>query len=577
MTPGTVNLRLALHVGKAERGKEGYSGPVVNRTAFLLGAACGRQILLSAAAAELAKNTLPRGATLRSLGSHRLKDLGPPQSIFQLTHPDFVSDFSPLRSLDNLPNNLSSQPTSLIGREKDLADVLDILAGEDTRILTLTGTGGTGKTRLAQQAAAELIDSFEHGVFFVDLAAVREPAQVVPAIAGTLDVRETMGEARPLFEILKDYLKNRQMLLLLDNFEHLLPAAELVAELLVSCPRLEFLVISREPIHLQGEQEITVSPLSLPPPGRSAERLRRYDSVRLFIERAVSVRLDFALTDENALTISEICVRLDGLPLAIELAASRLKVLSLQELLKRLASRLKILKGGPRDLPARQQTLRSTIDWSYNLLDENEKKLFARLSVFIAHCSLEAAERVCSDAEGESEPDVLDGLASLVDKSLLRRYEVDGETRFWMLETIREYCQMRLKESIEWETVRQRHASYFLELAEQASPRLHGPDQMAWLLRLERENNNLMQALAWFLDNEMAGEGPQSRRWSKGHNSCTLESHPCLGMDGFYPGRLVSGSGSLSKEPGVVSEAGRQGGRRNCAGGSGGRGALVGR
>ena len=509
ISPGAIGLRIALHAGEAAFGKEGYFGTVVDHTALLLSAAHGGQILLSTAAAELVKDALPEEASLCSLGYHRLKDLGLPQPIFQLLHPNLVSDFPGLKTLDSYQNNLPSQPTSLIGRNRELAEVLDVLILEEVQILTLTGPPGTGKTRLGIHAAAELIDHFEHGVFFVDLAALSEPEQVIPAIAGTLDVKQSMSQGRPLFEILKDYLKSRQVLLLLDNFEHLLPAAGQVAGLLATCPGLKVIVTSRESFHMRGEREFLVPPLSLPKPGisQAVERLTRYEAVRLFIERGVAARPDFVVTKENAPAVAEICVRLDGLPLAIELAASRLRVLSAQDLMKKLADRLKLLKGGSRDLPVRQQTLRGEIDWSYELVDEDERRLFARLSVFVGGCNLEAAEQVCSDPGRASELDVLDGLASLVDKNLLRQNQVAGEARFRMLETIKEYSQMRLEESPDMEAVRQRHACYFLELAEEAGRKLHGPDQMAWLDRLERENGNLKGAMVWFLNSGYAEEG----------------------------------------------------------------------
>lgn len=503
-----IGPRVVLHAGKVERQQEIYIGSVIDRIAHLLEAANEGQILLSSPMVELANDALPEGASLRSLGPHRLRDLSPPKPIYQLMHPELLADFPALKSLESRPNNLPSQLTSLVGRRKELVELTNFFRYEEAQILTLTGPGGTGKTRLALQVAAQQIDLFEHGVYFVGLATIRKPEGVLPSIAQALDVRETMRRDRSLMEVLKEYLRSRRILLVLDNFEHVASASDQVVELLAASTGLKVLVTSRESLHLKGEREFPVSPLSIPERdiGEAVERLSQYEAVRLFIERAVAVKSDFSVTDENAPVIAEICVHLDGLPLAIELAASKLKVLSAKDLMKRLSNRLKLLKGGSRDLPARQQTLRSTIDWSYKLLSEAERRLFERLSVFIGGCSLDAAEQVCTDAEGGMGLDVLDGLVSLVDKSLLRRDEVAGETRFGMLETIREYSQAKLEESSEADKARQHHAQYFLRLAEEAEPMLHSREQMLWLDRLERENNNLQAAMGWLLKNGKAQE-----------------------------------------------------------------------
>jgi DNA-binding SARP family transcriptional activator len=321
--PAQSRARIVLSTGD-----EGRAGSVVDQGFRLLNAAHAGQILVSAAAAELSRGFLAEGSTIRSLGSHRLTDLGPPQTIFQLLHPNLYTDFPSLRVLDGRPNNLRSQLTSLIGRERELVEVHDLLRREDVRILILTGPAGTGKTTLAVHAAAELFDHFEHGVFFVDLSVLQEPAQVIPAITKTLDVSECRGQSRPLGEILKDYLKGRQILLLLDNFEHVASAANQMVELLADSSQLKVLATSRESLHVRGERVFPVAPLRLPESGinLAPERLIQYDAVRLLVERAVAVRPDFAVTNDNARAVAEICLRLDGLPLAIELAASRLKV-----------------------------------------------------------------------------------------------------------------------------------------------------------------------------------------------------------------------------------------------------------
>src|SRR5215210_2521886 len=442
-----LRVRMALHTGAAEERGGDYFGPPLNRVARLLSVGHGGQVLLSSPAQELVRDQLPTGADLRDLGEHRLKDLIRPERVFQLTAPVLPEDFPALRTLDARPNNLPVQPTPLVGREKEVGTVRERLLAPETRLLTLTGPGGTGKTRLALQVAAEALEDFEDGAFFVALAAIADPALVAPAIAGSLGVLDS-GE-RPLIEGLKDHLRDRQPLLLLDNFEQVLEASSLVGELLSSCPELKVLATSRISLRLYGEREYPVPPLALPDPGHlpPLERLTQYEAVRLFVERAQDAKPDFSVTNENAPAVAEICARLDGLPLAIELAAARAKILSPQAMLSRLSNRLKLLKGGARDLPERQQTLRGAIDWSHDLLEEDERTLFARLSVFVGGCTVESAEEVC-DPEGDLLVEVLDGLASLVDKSLLRQREEKGSgaPRFFMLGTIREYATEKLEE-----------------------------------------------------------------------------------------------------------------------------------
>jgi predicted ATPase/DNA-binding SARP family transcriptional activator len=500
-----LRVRMALHTGAAEPREGDYFGPPLNRVTRLLETGHGGQVLLSQPTYELVRDHLPDEASLRDLGEHRLRDLVRPERVFQPVAVDLSSEFPPLRSLEAFRHNLPVQLTSFVGRKLELETVRSRLGQQAVRLVTLTGPGGTGKTRLALQAATELLDDFPGGVFFVDLAPIRDPDLVPAAIAQSLGVRETGGT--PLLDGLKAYLREKQVLLLLDNFEQVIPAAPLVSELLAAAPRLRVLVTSRAVLHLRGEKEFLVPSLSLPDPHHlpPLEALSQYAAVELFIRRAMDVVPDFSVTNENAPAVAEICHRLDGLPLAIELAAARIKLLPPQVLLGRLDSRLKLLTGGARDLPARQQTLRNTIAWSYELLDEPERTLLRRLSVFVGGFSLEAAEAVCC-REVDLKLEVLEGVASLVDKSLLRP-EVgpdpgtEAEIRFGTLETIREFGLERLKESGEEVAIRKQHAASFLALAEKAEPELWR--EASWLDRLDVDQDNLRSALEWCVENSV--------------------------------------------------------------------------
>jgi predicted ATPase/class 3 adenylate cyclase len=492
-----IRVRMVLHTGAVEERGGDYFGPALNRVSRLLSAGHGGQTLLSLATQELVRDALPDGARLDDLGERRLKDLFRPERVFQITSPGLPSDFPPLRTLENLRNNLPLQPTPLIGREREVGEVCGRLGQEEIRLLTLTGPGGTGKTRLALQAAADLLEDFEEGVFFVSLAAVTDPDLFFKEIAGALGLRES-GDV-PLEDLLKEYLGRRELLLVLDNFEHLLSAVPLVGELLSAAPRLKVLATSRIPLGLYGELDYAVPPLSIPDTKRlpPIEVLSQYEAVRLFIERAGAAKAGFEITSENAPAVAEICARLDGLPLAIELAAARIKLLPPKVLLTRLANRLKLLTGGAKDLPARQRTLRGAIEWSHDLLEEGEKTLFARLSVFSGGRTLEAIEAIC-DAEGDLPVDALDGVSSLLDKSLLVREETSEEgSRFVMLETIHEYASEKLHESGEAAEVSRLHAEYFMAFAEEAE--LEGPDQVSWMERLEADHDNFRAALSWLL------------------------------------------------------------------------------
>jgi predicted ATPase/uncharacterized protein HemY len=427
-----------------------------------------------------------------------LKGFADPVRVIQILPEDELpSGFPPLVSLVAKPSNLPLQATPFVGREREVEDLSNLLRREDLRLLTLTGPGGTGKTRLALQVAAAVLDEFERGTFFVSMASIGDPSLIASSIAATLKVREVPGQS--LLETLKEYLHDRQMLLVLDNFEHVLDGAVVVAELLGACPDLKVLATSRAALHLAGEHDFAVPPLAVPDlrDPLPLDALRRYDAIALFVDRAAAAKSDFTLTDENAHPVAEICSALDGLPLAIELAAARIKVFPPQLLLQRLSRRLSLLTGGARDVPMRQQTLRATIDWSYGLLPEAEQRLFARLGVFAGGCTREAIEAVCR-ADALLEVDVLAGTESLVEQSLMRQSGED-EPRFGMLETIREYALYRL-ETTEAEPVRRRHADYFLGLALRAEPAFRSADQEVWLGRLEAEHDNMRAALAWALE-----------------------------------------------------------------------------
>ena len=491
---GPLRVRMGIHAGEAQQRAGDFFGPPVNRTARIMAAGHGGQVLLSALAAQLARERLPDDAALRDLGDHRLKDLSQPEHIFQLVHPGLASDFPPLATLSRRPNNLPTQTSEFLGREAQLSAVRDLLDTGRVRLLTLTGPGGIGKTRLALQAAADQIDRFEDGVYFVDLAAVRDADAAFEAVVRVVGATGT-GDESPL-EVLRQRLGGKHLLLLLDNFEQVMAAADGVAELLQQCPKLNVVVTSREALRVRGEHLVDVPPLSVPDTAvrPSAAAVGDCDAVRLFVERAREARPDFTLTDANAQAVAEISSRLDGLPLAIELAAARLTLFSPDELRDRLRSRLELLGRGSRDLPARQRTLRGTIEWSYELLDDEERAVFGLLSVF-APTRIEAVEEVASRLEALRDIDVVDRLASLLDKSLVRRVEAARSHRLSMLETIREYAREQLEVVPELSgAARHAHAEYFADFAQSTRARLYGPERDRTLDELEAELGNLLTA-----------------------------------------------------------------------------------
>ena len=500
-TRNMVRLRIGINSAEAISIDEGYGGPGVRSAASIQSAAHIGQILLSQTTRDLLRETPLDEAEVRDLGKHRLQDLMPAQRLFQLSVPELEDEFLPLRSLETRSTNLPLQPSPLVGREREIREVADLLGQPDVRFVTLTGTGGTGKTRLGLHVAAELLDDFADGVFFVDLAPLANPELILGTVARTLAVVDTGDET--LVATLGRHLRDRRLLLVLDNFEHLIEAAPLVADIAGTASASRLLVTSRAPLHLAGERVYLVHPLETPNGADDVERLLQCESVALFASRACSVRPDFVVTAANARPVAEICEALEGLPLAIELAATRVGVLPPAVMIQRLDHRLKLLKGGARDAPERQRSLLATIAWSHDLLEPQEQRLFGRLGVFAGGFMLETAETVCGDDLA-----VLDGLASLSDNGLVRVEGTEEEPRFAMLETIREYAVEQLEGSDEAEDLRRRHAEHFLALAEEAEPNLRGSPR-GWLDRLERELNNLRAALDRF---EALGESERALR-----------------------------------------------------------------
>ncbi|MBA3688310.1 MAG: hypothetical protein H0W81_05735 [Chloroflexi bacterium] len=488
---GQVRSRMGLHTGEGLLSGGSYVGLDVHRAARIANAGHGGQVLLSATTRSLVEGSLPEGVKLRELGEHRLKDLSRPERIWDLAIEGIDRDFPALRTLDAVPNNLPTQLTSFLGRQREIAEARQLLI--DGRLLTLTGPGGTGKTRLSLQIAADATDRFPDGIYFVPLGTISQPELVLPTIAQALGLVDPGTRA---LERLMEHIGPKCFLLVLDNFEQVNDAAAQIAELLARAPKISVLITSRSPLRVYGEREYPVPPLGVPDPMHlpDLEQFSTYESVALFVERAMAVRPDFAVTSANAPAVAEICVRLDGLPLAIELAAARVRVLSPQAIMERLGDRLKLLSGGSRDLPERQQTLRGAIAWSHDLLEEADQRVFARFAVFAGGAPLDAIERVVFDGGDTADP--LDAISSLVDKSLVRQEsKPDGEPRFRMLSTIREFAMERLAERGEADELAERHAAWVLALVEAGAVAIFGPEQKAVLDRYEHEHDNIRAAL----------------------------------------------------------------------------------
>jgi predicted ATPase/class 3 adenylate cyclase len=555
-----VRIRIGLHSGEAEMREGNYFGSSVSRTARLRALAWGGQVLLSRATVSLVQDNLPAEASLVDLGAQSLKGFETQENVYQLMHPDIESDFPPLQARESAPNNLPVLLTTFVGRTEEMDVVKDMLSR--SRLVTLTGTGGTGKTRLAIEAAKEILGEYEDGVHIADLATVMDHNLVLSTITHSMGIYEHPGQST--FDNLVQFLRDKQILLILDNFERVLDAAPQVSDLLRLSPRLSVLVTSRASLRLSGEQEYSIPPLRLPDPEVTStlEEALSVEAVRLFVERAQAAAFNFKLTDENASIVAAICRRLDGLPLAIELAAAHVKLLPLEMLSARLDSRLDALRGGARDLPARQQTLRNLIDWDYSMLSPGRQALFRRLSVFAGGFTLEAAMEVVGELEGV---DIVEGLESLIDGSLLRHGEWGLGYRFWMLQTIRDYAADALESSAESDEAKERHARYFIDMAVEAETHLRGANQVEWLDRLEIEHDNLRAALHWTHEkedphNELVLVGALSYFWStRGHISEGLRwiRGVLERSDGRndHRAKVLSGAGLLARARGDYDEA----------------------
>jgi len=490
-----IRVRMGLHTGEAELRDGDYYGGTLNRAARIMSIGHGGQILLSETTLHVAQEHLPGDVSTLDLGLHHLKGLNRPEHIYQLNAPDLEREFPALKSLTHETTNLPTQLTSFIGRERELAEAKTRLDG--ARLLTLIGPGGTGKTRLSIQLGSELLSSFTDGIWLVELAPISDPALVMQTIASTLDVRETPGS--PLKVLVHDYLREKHLLLILDNCEHLVDTSAQVAdEFLRVAPNIKIIASSREALGINGETVYRVPSLSLPEQDQVTKDVAMgFESVQLFVERASAANPKFQLTDENASSVAQVCSRLDGIPLAIELSASRITVFSPEQIAKRLDGRFKLLTGGSRTALPRQQTLRALIDWSYDLLEEPERALLRRLSVFAGGWTFEAAETICTNV------DVFEYLPQLINKSLVTVKDEGDEPRYYLLETIRQYARDKLLENGEGEGTRNRHLAYFLAMAETAGPELLKREhEVEWIKRLEAEYDNIRTAIEWGLSND---------------------------------------------------------------------------
>ena len=497
-----IKVRMGIHTGEAEAQANGeYRGYLaMSRVQRLMSAGHGNQTLISLATQELVRDKLPENITLHDLGERRLKDLIHPEHIYQLDVKGLAKEFPALKTLDVQLNNLPTQLTPFIGREREIAAVLGLLRMPEVHLVTLTGPGGIGKTRLSLQIAADLLDEYRDGVWFVELASVTDPELVLPTIASTFKVKESAETT--IEQALHDHLRKRELLLVLDNFEQVVSAAPKITQLLNAASKINIVVSSREVLRLRGEHSYPVPPLGLPDSKRhqTAAVLAQYEAIALFVQHAQAVNPSFVLDEDNASIIADICSRLDGLPLALELAAARTRLFKPAVMLEKLKNKLDVLTSGARDLPRRQQTIRSTIDWSYDLLVDAEKVLFARLGIFVGGWTLDSAESVCS-ADGSV--NVSNGIESLLDKSLIRQIEGNNsETRFTMLETIREYAHEKLSQGADFDSIRHKHAKHLTALLENVFNAAGSSEEVTWFARLDEEFDNLRSAMEWTLQSD---------------------------------------------------------------------------
>src|SRR5580700_9881145 len=503
-----VRVRMALHSGACVERDGDHVGPVVNRAARLLATGHGGQVLVTGATYELLAGRLPGGIGLRDLGEHRLPDLGRAERVFQVTGPGLAGGFGPLRSLDDpaLRHNLPSQATSFVGRAAELAELRSLVSG-GSRLVTIAGPGGIGKSRLALQVAAGALDGTRDGVWLAELAPVADPGLVARAAAAALRISEAPGQ--PVLDTLTGAIGDRDLLVILDNAEHVLGAvAGLADAVLRSCPRVCLLVTSREPLGIGGEHVFRVGGLAVPPAGLAAPgRLAAFESVQLFAEHAALHRRGFVVDEASAAAVAAICARLDGIPLALELAAARLGSLSVPEVNARLDQRFRLLTTGNRTARPRHQTLRALIDWSYDLLSPQEQVVFGRLSVFAGGWTMDAAEAVAGGGD-VADWQVLDLLAALVGKSLVQAEVIGGSTRYRLLETIRHYAAERLalRAGSDLQDARVAHRDHYLSLVETAAARLRGPDEHRWLDRIEADFDNIRAALAFSITDPDSAE-----------------------------------------------------------------------
>ena len=490
----SLRVRMGIHTGEAELRDGDYYGGTLNRAARIMSVGHGGQILISEITLQVAQEHLPNDISTLDLGQHHLKGLNRPEHIYQLNAPGLQQEFPPLKSQTHVTNNLPTQLTSFIGRKRELTEAGSRL--ENARLLTLIGPGGTGKTRLSIKLGSQLLPNFKDGIWLVEFAPISDPSLVMQTIAFTFDIREVPGTS--LKALVHDYLREKQLLIILDNCEHLVEASAKVAdELLHVAQNIKIIVSSREALGINGETVYRVPSLSLPEQAEvTKDAAMGYESVQLFVDRASAANPKFQLTDENAFSVAQICSRLDGIPLAIELATSRITVFSPEQIAKRLDDRFKLLTGGSRTALPRQQTLRALIDWSYDLLSDDERALLRRLSVFASGWTFEAAETICNTV------DVFEHLPQLVNKSLVTVNDDAGERRYYLLETIRQYARDKLLENGEGEHTRDRHLAYYLEMTETARPKLlQRAHELEWLKRLETEYDNIRTAVEWGLSN----------------------------------------------------------------------------